>query len=58
MNFALIQNKNYPKSSSKLYNSNETKVKQPIKATIDEDDELFESIKAGGCELISPNRNY
>lgn len=46
-------NYNYPKSKSKLFNSNDTKVKQPIKSAIDRENELRESMKAEGCELIS-----
>lgn len=46
-------NKNYYKSSSKLYNSNNDKVKKPLKTTAEKENDLRESMKAEQCELIS-----
>lgn len=56
--FCVNPKSNYPKSKSKLYNSIDTEVKQPIKSTIDKENVLRESMKAEGCELISSYTNY
>lgn len=56
--FCVNPDYNYPKSQSKLYNSNDTKVKQHLKTVNDKENALRESMKAEGCELISPYTDY